>query len=725
MSNRIGPLFVLVTCVTLAVGCGGGGAVAPEVPLPAASPALLPRPVGATQSTLEIDSFFAGTAVWPVPDELLDENEEAIEPGDEQIGGTTETIQEEMGEDVNGQPTAVTFHCTEKKMRITDSFDTILSVAGNAGVLWPGALVQGRTIRDGNPAGLHLPRSSIKVSIDLAIPRPSAVLKDPTSASYQEVLSDFMRQADEMITQGGDGADDFLDRLIPARLNFVRQEAHSFEQMLIKAGLNLKYDGLFAKGALSAAFGLNRSAKAHTIFVRFMQPMFTVTFADEAKGRPSDYFDSEMTMDDINYEISRGTLGQSPANGGTSADDKNQACYIKSVTYGRMMMFTMTSTEVQSALDLDVAIEAEYKVLSGDASLSFQQRQTMENSSIQMMAFGGTQEDALAAIRVEPIKYRRDADGNIEYEMFEVVLPGLDGQTGTADDITEMRRGNPKVEELPAGEGLNAFFKPGPASTAVPLVYRINRLRDGLTATVASATEYTTRECTPVLARKKHRFDITLLNVVPLDEVLPGPDGMFGTADDLVRPTAVTNADYNGTPLFNLDVRLAVASVDDASVSPLKNIGSNTDFSGSPEVYIFLASGDTLGSSPLVGNSGHNLSSQEIEALSGGEVSARLPLTLTVDVDGSSGRGLLLHSMLSQVDSNAESGGSQFGAPQSRTQNFTGIDAPYLMDENPKRFSHILSTRRVELSEGLAPPCRLRFDYRIFRETVFGGIGGL
>lgn len=577
MSRRIWPLCVLTSYLGLAIGCGGGGGgggfPAPDAgTLSVPAPVLQPSEPGSRNLAADIDSFFIGINPWPRSDDLMkvDEYGDPIldeqdmlqyeEPGDRPIeSGESETILDETTQDQDGNDVTVSYQCKSQKRRLTDSFDSILSVAGNSGILWPGAIVQGRTIRDGNPAGLHLPRSSITVSIDLAIPRPSAVLKNPTSASYQEALSGFMRQADEMISAGGESADEFLDRLIPARLNFVRQEAHSFEQMLLKTGLNVKYDGAAVKGSLSAAFGLNRSSRAHTIFVRFMQPMFTVTFADEAKGRPSDYFDSEMTMDDINFEVARGTLGALPLlpDGGDNPewsleDDKNQACYVKSVTYGRMMMFSLTSTSVSSALDLDVAIEGQYKVFSGDASLTYQQRQTMENSTIHMMAFGGTQEDALASIRVEPIKYHRDADGNIEYETIivrvknpEYVAPDGQGMGGSGPDVPEFmdveRRGNPKFEDSPSGEGLNAFFKPGPASVAVPLVYRVNRLRDGLTATVSSATTYTTRECSRVDAHKKHRFELTL------DRIDVPVGGRVGIAH------AVGNGQYDTTPGWDSD----------------------------------------------------------------------------------------------------------------------------------------------------------------------------
>ena len=390
------------------------------------------------------DYILDGLLAWPEPDGLLDDEgnpvlDENDDPAREaKFGDPVESIEEES--DGSGF-----YHCSAQKMGLAESFDNILAVAGNSGVLWPGAMVQGKTIRDGNPTLLALRRSSIDVSIDLAIPRPSATLKEPTSASYQDVLSDFQRQADETFGDMGETS------VVPARLNYVRQEAHSFQQLMIKAGLHGKYNGPALEASLSASFGLNRSSKAHTLVVRMLQPMYTVTFADEAKDRPSDYFDSEVTLDDFEFEQRRGSIGP-----------QNQPCYIKSVTYGRMLVFTLTSTEVASALELQVAFEATYGLGSGGGDFSLEAKNKIQNSTVQMTAFGGSQEDALAVI--------------------------------TTNDV-------------------NAFFKPAPASTAVPLVYRVHTLRDGLTATIGDATTYTVRTCTPIGDQRRHRFDIKLAKV--------------------------------------------------------------------------------------------------------------------------------------------------------------------------------------------------------------------
>lgn len=321
----------------------------------------------------------------------------------------------------------VEFVCTVVDYDLKKNFNDLIAVGANSGVLWPGAMIQGRSLRDGVLASFTLPRSPITLSIDLAIANPQITVDNPTSASVQAAIAALQRRAD-----GRFGSE--TNDVLPARLSFIKQEAYSASQATLAVGLNVKYNaGITA--SFDAAYSSDRSLKAKTIVVRLFQPMYTISFADEAHATPADFFDPSVTVDDFNQQQRLGTI---------SPD--NQPTYVKSVTYGRMMLFTMTSTEVESVDSLGATLSVAVGAFSGGAELSKTDRARLSNSTYNMVALGGTEAAALAAIRT----------GNFKTYF----------------------------EEL------------NPIANAVPLSYRVNVLQDKSLAVLGDNTQYTARECT-------------------------------------------------------------------------------------------------------------------------------------------------------------------------------------------------------------------------------------
>ena len=126
----------------------------------------------------------------------------------------------------------------------------------------------------------------------------------------------------------------------------------------------------------------------------------------------------------------------------------NQPCYVQSVTYGRMLIYTATSTEAETATELRASLEASYGAYSGSADLTQRQRQLVSNSTIEVQVFGGTQEDATSTLR-------------------DVVKSG----------------------------DYSGFLRPVPSTTAVPLSYRINDLKNRRPAVIGDATKYSIETC--------------------------------------------------------------------------------------------------------------------------------------------------------------------------------------------------------------------------------------
>jgi hypothetical protein len=115
--------------------------------------------------------------------------------------------------------------------------------------------------------------------------------------------------------------------------------------------------------------------------------MFTVRVADDQLPEPGDFFGQTATMADLNALAGQGRMGAN-----------NLPVYVESVTYGRVMYFSLRSTDVDTAEELRVAMQASGRGLSGTAGLTTRQREILSEATYQFLAYGGPQSAATAAI---------------------------------------------------------------------------------------------------------------------------------------------------------------------------------------------------------------------------------------------------------------------------------------------------------------------------------------
>lgn len=318
--------------------------------------------------------------------------------------------------------------CQNVKLDDKRNLDQMLTPGLTAGVMWPGALIQGQGLIAGDPAGIPLPRSPITISIDLAVDSPSVRINVPTSASVQSAIAGLQRQADVRLGN--------ID-VVPALIDYQKTEAFSDQQASVDVGIH----GAFPVKGVNISVGVtvrdSSSFQQHTIAVTLIQPMYTISFADEEKVDPSAYLADSATPAEVQDVVNRGMIGVN-----------NQPVYVKSVTYGRMLVFTLTNDSAASALDIEAAIGASvaaFKASTND-SAAIKHQQVLQNTELHVQAFGGSQDSALAAIRTD---------------------------------------------------SLDKFFSAVSATQAVPLSYRVNYLRDGTVALLGAEASYTKSDCAP------------------------------------------------------------------------------------------------------------------------------------------------------------------------------------------------------------------------------------
>ncbi|MFO7610476.1 MAG: thiol-activated cytolysin family protein [Candidatus Krumholzibacteriia bacterium] len=391
---RAAALFAAALLVILA-GCGNDDPTGPG----GSSQPVAPETV---------NNFVQALPAWEAPDDTEDP-----------------PVLEEAEEEFNG---SAYVRCETVRYDRKQNFDNLIAVGANATALKPGMLVQGRGVREGSLATIGLARSPLAISVDLALETPSRRIPNPSSSTIQDAVASLQREADTRLGN--------LD-VIPAQISFQAKEAYSFEQAMLDAGISVKYSGVLSSGSVGASIRQNTSSTSHTAVVKIFQPMYTISFADDEIAEPADFFADSVTEADFQRQVQLDTMGPD-----------NQPCYVQSVTFGRMVVYSATSSEVTSAEELKVALQASYGFWSGSANYDEQKASIVRNSSVEVQVFGGTQQDGTDAIRAA----------------------------------------------LKSGE-YGAFLRPVPATTAVPLSYRINDLRNRTAAVIGDATTYSIQSC--------------------------------------------------------------------------------------------------------------------------------------------------------------------------------------------------------------------------------------
>ena len=320
------------------------------------------------------------------------------------------------------------FTCTTTPYSITKNPQEIAIHNPDAAVLWPGALIRGDShLQIGSLELLAVSRerrAPLGISIQgggvLGIPGGvSTVVEQPVGSTIREGINQIVVNTLGADVAVGAGASSFLS-----------VESHSSTQALLNLGLDARYLG----GEVSGRLNYNTAANEHTYTAYFVQRLFTV--AVDLPERPSSFFAADVTAADLQR------LGIS---------DNNLPLYIDSVSYGRILMFSFTSSD--SREQIAAALEFSYNapIVGVDGFVEAELRETLATARIEIFALGGP-------------------------------------NTGVQNLI---REGN-----------LAAYFEAPLAINQVePISFTIRNLYDNRLAQVANTTEYSVRECQPAAAQ--------------------------------------------------------------------------------------------------------------------------------------------------------------------------------------------------------------------------------
>lgn len=317
--------------------------------------------------------------------------------------------------------------CTIKRYKAAPEYNEMLMLNSNSQELYPGALIKGESILAGTYEAISGERKPITISTSLTnLDGPvSSVVEDPANVSE-------VRQAISDILSAG------VIGNTPAELTFSIESVYSEQQLNAFMGAN--YSG--ATVDASGSFDFSSTNTESKIVIKFIQKYFSIDI--DKIDKPSDLF-SETNLPDI------ASLGATIPN------------YISSVNYGRMVLFTASSS--YSNTEMEAAFQASYNaaVSEGGGELESRYQKILNNSTIQAFVLGGDGEEAVRTVTgVEGVKSYILTGGNYSQD-----------------------------------------------SPGAPLSYTLKNIKDNTISNVVLATEYTARECQKVSSN----FRITLTEI--------------------------------------------------------------------------------------------------------------------------------------------------------------------------------------------------------------------
>jgi hypothetical protein len=305
------------------------------------------------------DEFMSSLSTWsefaPKAKPESDEGQEII---DDTVAPMVEEVTNEEG---------IVKVCTTESVDFFKSPAEYVMFTPPTNILYPGAFVEGKSIRDGNRAGDILPlniqqRTNIKVSIPACTFANNYREVSPSQANVNSAVGAIIAEA---LALG-------LDCVEP-RGNLVVETYRNEQQRALKAGFSGKYFGF--SGSASGSY--SKTSTQSSVAAVFRESLYTVQI--EAPQTPGEWFTDEFTPARIKALEDAGRMSNT-----------NIPAYVAQVTYGRMLTSTFTSS--YSETDMRAAIEFKYAnpagSVQGDAAARSQT--IRENSSTTLAYLGGS-----------------------------------------------------------------------------------------------------------------------------------------------------------------------------------------------------------------------------------------------------------------------------------------------------------------------------------------------
>lgn len=320
--------------------------------------------------------------------------------------------------------------CNVADYTLESNFDDVAILRPTNGIIFPGALVVGNQgMLDGAPDPFAVNRSPATLRLDL----PGIGTNGNITIDDPSKNSDVQAGIDEALEWWNDNAyeEGYVNA---ANSSYQAATSYSSTQLSLDIGLNAEW----ATGAIASQFEYETNTERRVASMVFKQVFYTVTI--DTPSSPAAVFGSDVSLGQV-QSIMTAT---------------NPPAYVASVSYGRIIMVRMESTNMNSSIDLDVVLEYSSGLNNGTGEVNSEYDEVLQNSTINIITIGGNAEVASSAVDAASI----DAGpGGLNY-----IITG---------ENAVYSRNNP----------------------GVPIAYSIRYLKDNSLAKMGYTTDYRVEEC--------------------------------------------------------------------------------------------------------------------------------------------------------------------------------------------------------------------------------------
>ncbi len=258
--------------------------------------------------------------------------------------------------------------CSVEEFEMGRNMHEIVAFEPNAVALWPGCIVQGKDVGDGILNPVSVGRTPITIGIPgfpgLPVEQLSKTIENPNQFNVAGALNQIV--------------DDFIasDNPLPAVFSFDSKETYDFEQGMLDLGISADWVG----GNLRSRFEYEWESTTNTLLLKFTQKYYTATV--DPPSSSDSYFNSSVTVGDLkNY-----------------TGDGNPLCYVKSVTYGRIGILSITSSSSQSEMKASVDAAFDAIMASGEIDSEASYAQVLRESEMKLLILGGSATDGIVSL---------------------------------------------------------------------------------------------------------------------------------------------------------------------------------------------------------------------------------------------------------------------------------------------------------------------------------------
>lgn len=273
-----------------------------------------------------------------------------------------------------GELGTFTFTCIDRTYAFTYDPERALSFVIDDEVVWPGALVEGRSHRDGDGTLQALPlaeRAPIDVTLTIADERFTRRVERPDRSAVGQALGSLVAEAE---AQGDGSGLSELELQMHGTASGAERVRTPRDQK--RAALSFDVSGRYLGFEAAAPGPASPPVGPSVVSALFVDEVFVAdaTLPDS----PTAVFGGDLAPDGLAPYVDAGRLGPN-----------NPPAYVSRVGYGRMLMFTLSAMAGET--ELLATVQAIYSaVVSGsEPVLSVEQQAILRSASIRVAQRGG------------------------------------------------------------------------------------------------------------------------------------------------------------------------------------------------------------------------------------------------------------------------------------------------------------------------------------------------